>query len=163
VPKDDLTIDEIMAILPETPSRIAELTAGLTPAQLRTPPEPDAWSISDVLAHLRAADDVLAGNILRIIAEDHPAWRRVSPRAWMRKTDYPSWEFEPALTAFLERRHALLASIDRLPAEAWERTAIVNEFGSDVERTALFFGDWLAGHERVHLTQIEATAAALTA
>ena len=38
----------------------------------------------------------------------------------------------------------------------------MNEFGSNVERTALFFGDWLAGHELDHLTQIEATVAALT-
>jgi hypothetical protein len=162
VPRDALTVDEIMTILPVTPGRIAELTAGLTPVQLTTPPEPEAWSINDILAHLRASDDILGGNILRILAEGHPAWKRMSPRAWMRKTDYPTWTFEPAFAAFRKQRDDLLAVIEPLPADAWERTATVNEFGSNVERTALFFGDWLAGHEQVHLTQIEATAAALT-
>ena len=159
----DLTVDEIMTILPVTPERIAELTAGLTPAQLLTPPEPEAWSINDILAHLRASHDVLGGNILRILAEDHPAWKRLSPPAWMRKSDYTTWAFEPACGAFRKQREDLLAVIEPLPADAWQRTATVNEFGSNVERSALFFGDWLAGHEQVHLTQIEATATALTA
>ena len=159
----DLTVDEIMTILPVTPERIAELTAGLARAQLRTPPAPEAWSINDILAHLRASHDVLGGNILRILAEDHPAWKRMSPRAWMMKTDYTTWAFEPACAAFQKQRDDLLAVIEPLPADAWQRTATVNEFGSNVERTALFFGDWLAGHERVHLSQIEATAAAVRA
>ena len=64
--KRELTVDEIMAILPETSPRISVLTDGLTPAQLHTPPEPDAWSINDVLAHLRACHDVLGGSVLRI-------------------------------------------------------------------------------------------------
>ena len=71
----ELTVDEIMAILPETPRRLAALTEGLSPTQLRTSPEPDAWSINDVLAHLRACHDVLGGNTLRILAEDHPTWK----------------------------------------------------------------------------------------
>ena len=62
----ELTVDEIMAILPETPRRIAALTEGLSPTELRAAPEPDAWSINDVLAHLRACHDVLGGSILRI-------------------------------------------------------------------------------------------------
>ena len=55
--KRELTVDEIMAILPETPRRISALTDGLTLAQLQTAPEPDAWSINDVLAHLRACHE----------------------------------------------------------------------------------------------------------
>ena len=65
-----LTVREILAILPETPRLIATLTAGLKPIQLHASPTPDAWSISDVLAHLRACHDVLGGSILRILAED---------------------------------------------------------------------------------------------
>ena len=161
--RDSLTVDEIMTILPFTAGRIAELTAGLTSDRLLAPPETGAWSINDILAHLRAAHDVIGGNILRILAEDHPAWKRMSPRTWMRKTDYPTWAFEPALDAFRQQRAQLLAVIEAAPADAWQRTATVNEFGSNVKRTAQFFGDWLAGHERDHLAQIEATAVALAA
>ena len=79
--KRQLTVDEIMAILPETPGRISASTDGLTPAELQAAPEADAWSINDVLAHLRACHDVLGGSLLRIVVEDHPAFKGVNPRS----------------------------------------------------------------------------------
>ena len=164
MPARILTVDEIMAILPETPRQIAALTSGASAAQLRAVPEPDAWSVNDVLAHLRASSDVLGGNILRIIEEDHPSFRRVSPRAWLRKTDYPDWEFAPALTAFERQRAGLLAVLGPLPPEDWERTATVTERpGRTVERSVLYYADWLASHERVHRDQIEQIVVAVRA
>ena len=114
----ELTLDEIMTILSVTPGRIAELHRRVdsSPASGAPPKLPGAWSINDVLAHLRASHDVLGGNILRILAEDHPVWKRMSPRAWMRKTDYPRWTFERALAAFRQQRDDLLAVIEPLPA-----------------------------------------------
>lgn len=53
-----LTREEILALLEETPERITTATAGLTPAQLRTAPTTGAWSLNDILAHLRACADV---------------------------------------------------------------------------------------------------------
>ena len=158
----ELTVDEIMAILPETPRRIATVTDGLTPAELRAAPEPDAWSINDVLAHLRACHDVLGGSILRIVAEDTPTWRRLSPRSWIRKTDYPEWEFAPAFTAFKEQRTELLKVLEPLPPDGWDRFAMVTERDGKIEaRTALYYGDWLAEHERVHWDQIDDIVAAV--
>jgi hypothetical protein len=39
-----LTIEENLTLLAATPSRLADLTKGLTPPQLVTPPEPGEWS-----------------------------------------------------------------------------------------------------------------------
>jgi hypothetical protein len=155
----ELTVDDIMAILPETPPRIAAMTDGLTAAQLRTPPGPDAWSINDVLAHLRACHDILGGSVLRIMTEDHPAWKGINPRSWIRKTDYPEWEFARAFTAFKAQRSELLAVVEPLPPEAWERTATVTGMvGETYERTARYFGAWMAGHERAHWKHIQRLA-----
>jgi len=162
MPGRGLTIDEIMAILPETPRQIEALTADLTPTELRAEPVPDAWSINDVLAHLRACHDVLGGSVLRIIVEDTPRWRRLSPRAWIRKTDYPEWEFAPAITAFKEQRDALLTVLEPLPREGWTRSAIVTERSGEVEaRTVRYYADWLADHEREHWSHIEGIVAAV--
>ena len=159
-----LTVDEIMAILPETPRQIAALTKGLTPTMLRASPEPDAWSVNDVLAHLRACHDVLGGNVLRILAEDHPSWKGMNPRAWMKKTDYPEWEFAPAFKAFKTQRAELLAVLVTLPRDDWERTATVTGMlGETYERSALYYGDWLAGHERVHWKHIAGIVAVVQA
>jgi hypothetical protein len=162
MPGPGLTVAEIMAILPETPRRISAVTDGLTPTALRSAPERDAWSINDVLAHLRACHDVLGGSILRIVAEDAPTWRRLSPRTWIRKTDYPEWEFAPAFTAFKEQRTELLKVLEPLPPEGWDRLARVTERDGKIEaRTTLYYGDWLAEHERQHWTQLEEIVAAV--
>jgi DinB superfamily len=153
--KRELTIDEIMAILPETPRQIAASTDGLAVAQLRASPEPDAWSVNDVLAHLRACHDVLGGNVVRILTEDHPTWKGVNPRAWIKQTDYPEWEFAPAFKAFKKQRADLLAVLEPLPQEGWERTATVTGMlGETYERSARYYGTWLADHERAHWKHI---------
>jgi len=159
-----LAVDEIMGILPETPRRVSALIDGLTAAELRAAPEPDAWSINDVLAHLRACHDVLGGSLLRIVIEDHPAFKGVNPRSWIRKTDYPDWEFARAFKAFKKQRAELLAVVRPLPLDAWERTATVTGMvGETYERTARYYGAWMAGHERAHWKHIERIAAAVAA
>jgi hypothetical protein len=159
----DLTVDEIMAILPETPRRIAALTEGMTTVLLRSSPEPGAWSVNDVLAHLRACHDVLGGNVLRILAEERPAWKGMSPRAWIRKTDYPDWEFAPAFEEFKRQRAELLEVLEPLPAGAWSRTATVTGMlGEAHEYSARYYGSWLAAHERAHWKHIGQIVAATT-
>jgi len=158
----ELTVDEIMAILPETPRRLAGLTAGLTSAQLHAPPGPDAWSINDVLAHLRACHDVLGGNVLRILAEDSPTWKGMNPRAWLKHTDYPTWAFAPALEAFARQRSRLLQVLEPLPLASWDRTAIVTGMlGETYRRSARYYAAWMAGHERGHWAHVRRLVEAL--
>jgi hypothetical protein len=158
VPAPLLTVDEIMAILPATIPRLSELTDGLTENQLNKAPEPGEWSANVLLAHLRACQDVLGGNIVRIVREDRPAWKRRSPREWHRKSGYNEWSFGPAFEAFAQGRAELLASLDSVRREEWERIALVTvQPNRALEQTARFFGDWLAGHEREHLEQMART------
>jgi hypothetical protein len=160
----ELTVDEIMTILPETPRRIAALTEGLTPTQLHASPAPDASSVNDVLAHLRACHDVLGGNTLRILAEDTPTWKGMNPRAWIKKTDYPQWDFAPAFQAFTQQRAYLLSVLEPLPLGGWERTAkVTGMLGETYERSARYYADWMASHERAHWKHIGRIVAALDA
>ncbi|MFL5641012.1 MAG: DinB family protein [Chloroflexota bacterium] len=162
--RGDLTVDEIMVILPVTVGRLEELTASLTPARLSLSPEPGAWSINDVLAHLRACHDVLGGNMLRILREDRPTWRAMNPRTWMTQTDYPDWDFASALTAFSRQRAELLTVLEPLDAAAWSRTAGVTGLpGGMVERDVRYYGSWMAAHERAHVKHIARVAAAVAA
>ena len=156
-----LTTDEILARLAEGPQLIATATAGLTPKQLRASPD-DGWSANEVLAHLRACGDVWGGHILATLAEDRPTRQGISPRTWMKRTDYPDLEFQPSFEAFSSQRAALLATLETLSPEGWKRTALIRSYGKMFnEHTALFFADGLARHERTHIKQIESIAAAL--
>ena len=155
MPNKSLTIEQVLTLLPETPRRIAALTAGLEPSQLRTKPADDEWSANEVLAHLRSCADVWGSCITAIIAEDTPTLRAVNPLTWIKKTDYPDLEFQSSLHAFTAQRNELLAVLEPLSHEGWSRKATVTGAGKVLERTVLFYARWLVGHERPHLKQLE--------
>ena len=156
-----LTNEQILALLREAPPRLATLTAGLEPAQLRSPPDHDGWSANDVLAHLRACADVWGGCIAAILAAEGPTLRAVDPRAWVERTDYRDLAFRPSLRAFAAQRADLLAVLDSLPPDGWARTATVTGAGKPLERTVLSYAQRLARHERSHLRQVERIVAAV--
>ncbi len=149
-----LTIEQVLTLLIETPPRIAALTTGLAPTQLHTPPSHDGWSVNDVLAHLRACADVWGNCIVAMIAEDTPTLRAVNPRTWIKKTDYLELGFQPSLHSFATQRVDLLAVLEPLPREGWSRMATVTGAGKVLERTVLFYAQWLARHERQHVKQV---------
>ena len=155
MPNKSLTIEQVLTLLAETPLRIAALTANLELAKLHTSPNHDEWSANYVLAHLRACADVWGNCIAEIIAEDRPALRAVNPRTWIKQTDYLELEFRPSLHSFTVQRTDLLAVLEPLPRDGWSRTATVTGAGKPLQRTVLFYAQWLAGHERQHVKQIE--------
>jgi DinB superfamily len=154
VPRLLFSFEEVLSLLAETPTNIATLTDGLTPAQLRIAPIADEWSANDVLAHLRSCADMWGGYMRRILAEDRPTIRVVNPRAWIKQTNYLELDFAPALRAFTTQRAALLAILEPLPQEGWARTATVTGAGSRLQKTVLDYAERMARHERPHIKQI---------
>jgi hypothetical protein len=155
MPNTPLTIERVLTQLRDTPTRIAALTADLSPEALQRRPTPDEWSANEVLAHLRACADVWGNYIRTIIAKDQPTWRAVSPRTWIKQTDYPELDFRPSLHAFTRQRADLLAVLDSLPIDAWSRAATVTMVGKVLERTMLSYAERLVVHEKPHVRQIE--------
>ena len=92
---------------------------------------------------------------MAILAEDRPTLRAVNPRTWIKKTDNPEQDFQLSLQAFTIQRAELLAVLEPLPSEGWLRAATVTGAGRVLERTVLFYTQWLALHERPHIKQIE--------
>jgi DinB family protein len=161
VSSGSLTIEQALTLLAETPRRLATLTSGLSPAQLRTAPADDEWSANEVLAHLRACADVWGGCIATIITEDGPTLRAVNPRTWIKKMEYPALEFRPSLGAFAAQRAGLLAILGPLPRGGWSRTATVTGAGRILELTVLSYAQRLARHERLHVKQVGRIVAAM--
>ncbi len=155
MPNKSLTIEQVLTLLRATPLRLAALTADLSPEELQTRPTPNEWSANEVLAHLRACADIWGNCIVAIIAEDMPTLRAVNPLTWIKKTNYLELDFQLSLHAFATQRADLLAVLSSLPIDDWERSATVTGAGKVLKRTVLFYGQWLSGHERPHVKQIE--------
>jgi hypothetical protein len=158
-----LTVEQVLTLLEELPQRIAALTTGLSPAQLRARPDDDSWSSVDVLAHLRSCADVWGDCITTILTDDHPKIRAIDPRTWGKQTNYHDLEFQPSFRDFTTQRAALLATLTPLTTEQWSRTATMTHSGKPIDRTAQSFAARLARHERTHVKQIQRIVAGMQA
>ncbi len=63
--------------------------------------------------------------------------------------------FEPSFRAFRDQRASLMALLKPLPRSCWSRAATVTGAGAPLERTVLFYAEWVARHERPHVEQVE--------
>ena len=120
-------IEEVLHILAETPERITAVAQTRSTAQLQTKPDAKEWSVNEILAHLRACVDVWSKDIDAMITQDSPKLRYLSPRTYMRKTNYATLEFAPSFQIFCVQREALLKKLHNLTLAEWARNAEVND------------------------------------
>jgi hypothetical protein len=151
----DLTPDELTAMLAAHLPRLRAATLGVPADVLRTPPAPDPWSAVDVLAHLQECADVWGDSMRRILAEEQPRIRYVSPRSRIGKTEYRGLEFAALLERFVDARSDLLAILRPLPADGWERSGTVTRNGRTAPWTLRDYVQRLATHEADHVGQVE--------
>ena len=153
-------IHEVLIALSDTPKQIARIARGRSDQQLHRKPEANAWSAQEIVAHLRACADVWGSSIDRMLAEDHPTIRYVSPRSWIRKTDYLQQNFRDSLRAFSHRRATLVETLSRLDARGWSRRATFAATTLGGEATVLSYATRIADHEVRHLGQLSRTVRA---
>jgi hypothetical protein len=115
-------------------------------------PAPRRTVLNDVLAHLRSCGDMWGQYMARIVAEDHPTIRAMSPPD-MDQEDELSRARIRALVPRL-RSSELLALLRPLPQAAWSRSGTVTGAGRQREMTVLDYARWLANHERSHVKQM---------
>ena len=145
--------DDPVSVMAETPDRIRRLIRGLTEKQLETKPAPGKWCIKEIVAHL-ADGEVIVGKPLsfrrprttgrRCPATDQDAFaERLGPMN-ARAVDLAD--------DFAMARAVNLGLLERLPAEAWDRIGLHAERGEESIRSIVAT---YAGHDRIHLAQIE--------
>jgi hypothetical protein len=145
-------IRQYLRLLEGTPERISACTAGATEAQLHTSPGNKRWSAAEILAHLRACEELWSGSIYEMLAQDKPVLPLVDERGWAKLKGYASLDFEESFQAFARGREELLRVLRELPEQDWSRTAIIegrtHSVYSQTRRMAL--------HEVEHCKQLEA-------
>jgi hypothetical protein len=148
--------ESVLRLLADTPRRIASLCRDVEISKMYFRPHPDSWSANDILAHLRACADVWGKSIMEMILRDHPKLRYISPRSWIRKTDYLGLEFRGSLKAFTDQRRELLKVLKGLAIEDWSRSATFTATTRGREQTVFSYACRIAEHERKHCDQIDA-------
>ena len=113
------SISRVLALLTHAPLRLEKATRGLQTTQLSVRSDAEPWSVSDILAHLRACSDVWGTSIITMITRDNPTLRYVSPRSWMNKPMYREQAFDVALVSFTEERQKLVKALTELDEVGW--------------------------------------------
>ncbi len=148
--------ESVLRSLAATPRRIVSLSRGVEISKLHFRPHPDSWSANDILAHLRACADVWGKSMMEMITLDHPKLQYISPRSWIRKTDYLELEFRGSLKSFTDQRRKLLRVLKGLAIKDWSRSATFTATTKGREQTVFNYACRMAEHENGHCGQIEA-------
>lgn len=151
---------EVMGILETSPARLKAVAEGRADDVLHEPLEPGGWSARDILGHLRACQRTWGAYFERILDEDHPTFRYVSPRTTIRRTDFLTLPYRDSLTGLAAERERLLARLRNLGPGDLDRVASVKVSGGRVQQhTAFYYVLRMAEHERDHVEHLEAALA----
>lgn len=146
----------IIRRLAYAPQRILNAVSGWSEAQIHGAPAESEWSAADILAHLRASDDIVAYRIYAILARDVPPLPAYDERRWAEVAGYAQMEFRASLDTFTKRRAEIVALLRRITPEDWERSG-THEVRGTLTLRAVVAG--LVEYEEEHAGQIEALRA----
>ena len=135
------------------PGRIAQAIEGKHEEELRARPLPDAWSIVEIFAHMRAVDDIFTPRIYAILVRDSVALAAYDERRWAEVAHYEHLEIQTSLRLFTLRRAELINTVRSLTLEDWQRIGIHEEWGPMTLQAVLTF---FIEHEEEHCAQIVA-------
>lgn len=157
-----LSPESILDLLAQGPQRIVDATRDISDELLFQRPEPGEWSIVELLTHLRASADVRGDRrIGRMLDEDEPTIRTLSPRHRSVTEGYLELSFSASLSAYAAQRERLLQRLRSLDPDDWQRGATLTGLGDRRHETVQSEADSLANHEASHIPQIERCAALL--
>jgi hypothetical protein len=140
-----------ISLLEKTPRLLDMMLGDLSGELLHWKPAPDRWSISEVLAHLAALEQVYAERTLRMVAEDSPALAKYDQSGAAARGEHSRGSAGENLAHFTRTRRSTLALLIGLPASAGARTGLHSELGSVT--LVQMLNEW-ANHDLGHVRQI---------
>lgn len=146
-----MDIGRMITQMGQTEQAIQALTEGLADVQVRWRPDPEAWSILEVINHLydeeREDFRTRLDYLLHRPGETAPP---IDPQGWVTARKYNTRELKASLAAF---------SLERKRSIAWLKSLSSPDFDSFIEAPfgRITAGDMLAAwvsHDLLHLRQL---------
>lgn len=144
--------DDAVSAMAEAPDRLRRLVRGLTEKQLATRPAPGKWSIREIVAHLADGEVVLGSRYRFIAAMDRPPLPGYDQDAFVANLGIARTATADLLDDFAMARALNIGLLERVGEAAWERVGLHAERGEESLGSLVTM---YAGHDRIHLSQIE--------
>src|SRR5580698_9365102 len=135
---------EPLKVQSATNKKLLRLIDGVSIAKLRKRPEPDKWSVAEILAHLADVEIVIGWRMRSILGAPGTPIQAFDQDAWVRTGHYEKRDPRKSLEQHRVLREANLALLKSLSAEQWNDYGQHSERGQEsIERIVRM----LAGHD----------------
>jgi len=147
--------DSLLALMLASPASLQGLLVQAPPDLHKKRPEPEEWSLTEILCHLRDTErEVNLARIRLILDRDDPFIAARNTALWPAERAYNKQDANEALSGFLSARMETLEILQGLSLSTWERTARHAIFGpTDLLELVKFMTE----HDRLHIRQFWAT------
>lgn len=150
--------DDLLARYAEGAAALRAAIAGLDSDALRARPIAGKMSSLEVMSHIADSDQFMCDRMKRTIATERPLLIGVESASYPEPLSYHERDPELDIHLVAVQREQMLADLQRLSSDAWERTAIHSEVGSLTLRQLL---NHAVRHLEDHLETIAEKRAAL--
>ncbi len=138
---------ELIATYRCGPKLLRDAVAGLDAEALRARPIAGKMSSLEVLCHIVDSDQFMCDRVKRTIATQKPLLMGVESADYPGPLSYHERDPEVDLRLLEAQHEQLAADLDRLSPEAWERTAVHSENGTQTLHEIFYHAvEHLEGH-----------------
>ena len=150
----------LFSALEAGPALFDTLLRGMTEPEADLRPDPDRFTIREVMAHLADWEPVFLERLTRMRSEDHPTLPGYDEGQWAIDHGYAQTDWRAQARLFADRRRETVALLRSCGSSDWARTADRPEIGVlTVEAQALL----IPLHDTYHLRQVAEWRAAFGA
>ena len=146
-------LDTLLERLESGPDRLEEALDRLGGSAATAQPAPDEWSPSEVLAHVRAANDLLEPRIFHVLVADNPPLLAYDDERWVQVAQYMTLPAPDSLETMRRRRHELVRALRHLEPQEWDRKGNHEARGP---MSVFDIASYIADHDDEHIQQISA-------
>jgi uncharacterized damage-inducible protein DinB len=155
---DGRPVADLIAAYRAGSGALREAVAGMDGQSLRARPIEGMMSALEVLGHVADCEQFLADRMKRAAATETPTLMGVDATPYLEALHYQDRDPELQLQLIDVTRRQLAEDLERIPAEAWSRTAVHSETGVVTLRQLLLHA---IRHLESHVATIEVKREAL--
>ena len=146
-----MNMDRLLSQMIEDAARVRALVQGLSDQQARWKPDPDLWSMLEVVNHM--LDEEREDFRVRLDYTLHrpgQPWPPIDPAGWVTARGYNQRDFGASLAQYLSEREASTDWLRGLSAPDWDATY---EAPWGPIAAGDLFASWVA-HDLLHMRQL---------
>jgi DinB superfamily len=130
---------------------IRALLAGITQEEAQVKPNPESWSILEVVCHLYDEErEDFREHVDFILHRQNEEWHQIDPQTWVKERKYNEQNFVEMQEKLFVERHKSLDWLTEVSNADWN-TVYTSQYGSTT--AGEMFACWVA-HDNLHTRQL---------